>query len=33
MVHQFTKWLRDIPDNQDVTLNFLAADLTVNGGW
>jgi sulfur carrier protein ThiS adenylyltransferase len=29
MVHQFTKWLRGIPVDCDVTLNLLAAELLV----
>jgi hypothetical protein len=31
MVHQLTKWLRGIPVDRDVTLNLLAAELTVSG--
>jgi sulfur carrier protein ThiS adenylyltransferase len=30
MVHQFTKWLRGIPVDRDVTLNLLAAELIVS---
>ena len=29
MVHQFTRWLRDIPVDNDTTLNLLAGELTV----
>jgi hypothetical protein len=31
MVHQFTRWLRGIPVDRDMTLNLLAAELTANG--
>jgi molybdopterin/thiamine biosynthesis adenylyltransferase len=31
MVGQFTKWLRHLPVDADVTLNLLAAELTVAG--
>jgi sulfur carrier protein ThiS adenylyltransferase len=31
MVHQFAKWLRGLPVDADVTLNLLAAELTVGG--
>ena len=29
MVHQFTRWLRDLPIDTDVTLNLLASELIV----
>ena len=29
MVHQFTRWLRNIPVDNDTTLNLLAGELTV----
>ena len=29
MVHQFTRWLRAIPTDNDTTLNLLAGELTV----
>jgi sulfur carrier protein ThiS adenylyltransferase len=29
MVHQFTRWLRDIPVDCDTTLNLLAGELAV----
>ena len=29
MTHQFTRWLRDIPVDADLTLNLLAAELVV----
>jgi len=29
MVHQFTRWLRDIPVDCDTTLNLLAGEWTV----
>jgi sulfur carrier protein ThiS adenylyltransferase len=29
MVHQFTRWIRGLPVETDVTLNLLAAELTV----
>jgi len=29
MVHQFTRWLRDIPVDFDTTLNLLAGEMTV----
>jgi sulfur carrier protein ThiS adenylyltransferase len=29
MVHQFTRWLRDIPVDRDVTLNLLAGEWSV----
>ena len=29
MTHQFTRWLRDIPVDADLTLNLLAAELAV----
>jgi len=29
MVHQFTRWLRDIPTDCDTTLNLLSGELTV----
>src|SRR5208283_1053638 len=29
MIHQFTKWLRGLPVDGDVTLNLLAAEMTV----
>ncbi len=28
MVHQFTRWLRDIPADQDLVLNLLSAEMT-----
>jgi hypothetical protein len=31
MVHQFAKWLRGLPVDADVTLNLLAAEMTVGG--
>ena len=31
MVHQFTRWLRDIPVDFDTTLNLLAGEWTVTG--
>ena len=31
MVHQFAKWLRGLPVDPDLTLNLLAAELTVSG--
>jgi sulfur carrier protein ThiS adenylyltransferase len=30
MVHQFCKWLRGLPVDADLTLNLLAAELTVD---
>ncbi len=29
MLHQFTRWLRKVPVDQDLTLNLLAGELTV----
>ena len=29
MVHQFTRWLRDIPVDHDTSLNLLAGEWTV----
>lgn len=29
MVHQFTRWLRDLPVDRDMSFNLLAGDLTV----
>jgi sulfur carrier protein ThiS adenylyltransferase len=29
MVHQFTRWLRELPTDQDLTLNLLATELSV----
>ncbi len=29
MIHQFTKWLRGLPVDGDVTLNLLAAEMTI----
>ena len=29
MVHQFSRWLRDLPLDPDVTLNLLASEMTV----
>ena len=29
MIHQFTRWLRDVPVDVDVTLNLLAGECTV----
>ena len=29
MVHQFSRWLRDLPVDRDLTLNLLASELTV----
>lgn len=29
MVHQFTRWLRDIPTDNDVLLNLLSSEMTV----
>ncbi len=31
MVHQFTRWLRGVPADRDLTLNLLAAELTASG--
>jgi molybdopterin/thiamine biosynthesis adenylyltransferase len=31
MVHQFTRWLRGVPIDRDLTLNLLAAELTATG--
>jgi sulfur carrier protein ThiS adenylyltransferase len=31
MVHQFAKWLRGVPVDSDLTLNLLAAELTIGG--
>jgi hypothetical protein len=31
MVHQFCKWLRNLPTDPDLTLNLLAAEMTVDG--
>jgi sulfur carrier protein ThiS adenylyltransferase len=31
MVHQFAKWLRGLPVEADVTLNLMAAEMTVGG--
>jgi hypothetical protein len=31
MVHQFTRWLRGVPVDLDLTLNLLAAELTASG--
>jgi sulfur carrier protein ThiS adenylyltransferase len=30
MLHQFTRWLRDLPVESDVVLNLLASELTVS---
>ncbi|TWU33824.1 hypothetical protein Poly41_48230 [Novipirellula artificiosorum] len=30
MVHQFTRWLRNLPLDQDTTLNLLAGELVVH---
>ncbi len=30
-VHQFTRWLRDMPLDSDFTLNLLASELNVTG--
>jgi molybdopterin-synthase adenylyltransferase len=30
MLHQFTRWLRDIPIDSDLTLNLLSSELTVS---
>ena len=30
MLHQFTRWLRDIPIDPDLTLNLLSSELTVS---
>jgi sulfur carrier protein ThiS adenylyltransferase len=32
MVHQFTRWLREIPVERDLTINLLAAEWTVAAG-
>jgi hypothetical protein len=29
MLHQFTRWLRDIPADLDLSLNLLASELSV----
>ena len=29
MVHQFTRWLRELPIDADITLNLLATELVV----
>jgi len=29
MTHQFTRWLRDLPVEPDITLNLLESDLVV----
>jgi len=29
MLHQFTRWLRDIPIDLDTTFNLLASELTI----
>lgn len=29
MIHQFTRWLRDIPTDNDVMLNLLSSEMTV----
>ena len=31
MLHQFAKWLRSLPVDQDLTLNLLAGELTASG--
>ena len=31
IVHQFAKWLRGMPVDRDLTLNLLAAEMTVKG--
>jgi sulfur carrier protein ThiS adenylyltransferase len=30
MTHQFTRWLRDLPVERDITLNLLAGELVVD---
>ena len=30
MIHQFCKWLRNLPTEPDLTLNLLAAEMTVD---
>lgn len=30
LVHQFTRWLRDLPPDRDLSLNLLASELCVN---
>jgi sulfur carrier protein ThiS adenylyltransferase len=30
MIHQFTRWLRGLPVDQDLTLNLLAGELTAS---
>lgn len=30
MVHQFTRWLRGLPTDQDLTLNLLATELSIS---
>ncbi|MEZ5941363.1 MAG: ThiF family adenylyltransferase [Planctomycetaceae bacterium] len=30
MIHQFTRWLRGLPTDADITLNLLATELTVS---
>ncbi len=29
MVHQFTRWLRDLPVDRDFSLNLLASELAI----
>ena len=29
LVHQFTRWLRDLPVDRDASLNLLSGELTV----
>jgi molybdopterin-synthase adenylyltransferase len=31
MLHQFTRWLRDVPVDPDLSLNLLASDIGVTG--
>jgi molybdopterin/thiamine biosynthesis adenylyltransferase len=31
MIHQFTRWLRDLPTDADVSMNLLASELTLGG--
>jgi sulfur carrier protein ThiS adenylyltransferase len=33
MVHQFTRWLREMPLDSDFTLNLLASELNVAGAF
>ncbi|TWT59753.1 ThiF family adenylyltransferase [Rubinisphaera italica] len=33
MLHQFTRWLRKLPIDADLSLNLLASELTISPAW